>query len=121
MILSDYGIITALADGSLEITPRGDGLIRSASVDLRLGPVLKIEDRNAEGGWREHDLRESGPYRLYRATSSSPPRWSASALATRSGQRPARLRASWPANRLVRARVSRSRPPATSIPAGMAN
>ncbi len=64
MLLPDYLIRDRIKDGTLGVTPLMDGAIRPASVDLRLGPVLKIEDRNVESGWREHDLRES-PYRLY--------------------------------------------------------
>lgn len=64
MLLPDHIIRDYLAAGTLTIVPLMDGAIRPASVDLRLGPVLKIEDRNVEGGWREHDLREA-PYRLY--------------------------------------------------------
>lgn len=64
MILPDYIIRSSLADSSLEITPLDDTAIRPASVDLRLGPTLLIEDVNEPTGWREFDLR-SGPYRLY--------------------------------------------------------
>lgn len=65
MILPDHQIRSYLADGTLTITPLDDGAVRAASVDLRLGPELRIEDRNVPGGWRVHDLREHGDYRLY--------------------------------------------------------
>jgi dCTP deaminase len=65
MILSDRNIRQFIADGALSITPLSEHAIRPASVDLCLGPELKIEDRNVPGGWRVHDLREGGEYRLY--------------------------------------------------------
>lgn len=64
-VLSDVSIREALAYGTIAITPLGGDAIRASSVDLRLGPILKIDDLNAPGGWRDHDLRE-GPFRLYR-------------------------------------------------------
>lgn len=64
MILSDRDLRAYLADGIIEITPLADDAIRMASVDLRLGPVLMVEDLNEPTGWRTYDLRE-GPYRLY--------------------------------------------------------
>lgn len=63
-ILSDRTIREYLAAGTLEITPLGEGAVRPASVDLRLGPTLLVRDPNAPNGWREHDLRES-PFRLF--------------------------------------------------------
>ena len=65
MILSDANIRQYIEYGRLSITPLDDAAIRPASVDLKLGPVLKVADPNADGGWRIHDLREHGPFRLY--------------------------------------------------------
>jgi dCTP deaminase len=65
VLLPDHLIRDYLANGTIDITPFDPAAVRPASVDLRLGPVLKIEDRNVEGGWREHDLRDSNDYRLY--------------------------------------------------------
>lgn len=65
MILPDFVIRARIADGTLGVTPLAEGAVRPASVDLRLGPVLKVADPNADGGWRIHDLREQGTFRLY--------------------------------------------------------
>lgn len=66
-ILSDRDLRAALDAGIVEVTPLGDGAIRSSSIDLRLGPVLRIDDPNEPDGWRVHDLREA-PFRLYPGT-----------------------------------------------------
>lgn len=64
MLLPDHLIRDYLEASTIEITPLGTDAIRPASVDLRLGPTLRIEDQNAEGGWRDFDLR-AADYRLY--------------------------------------------------------
>lgn len=66
MILSDADIKAHMLAGDILVTPLGTDAVRPASVDLRLGPVIKIEDDNEPDGWRVHDLRAQGPYRLHR-------------------------------------------------------
>jgi len=64
-VLSDVDIRAALADGSIVITPLGDDAVRPASVDMRLGPLLKLATLQEDEPWRCIDLRE-GSYRLSR-------------------------------------------------------
>jgi dCTP deaminase len=54
-----YGSIDPLA-----IRPMGADALQPASVDLRLGPVIKIAE--PDGGHREHHLIDQGPYLLGR-------------------------------------------------------
>lgn len=63
MILSHLDITRWLDDG-LVIRPMGHGALQPASVDLRLGAVLKIAQ--ADGRHRIHDLTSDGPYLLPR-------------------------------------------------------
>jgi dCTP deaminase len=51
-------------DSPLVIRPMGFDALQPASVDLRLGPVIKIAE--ADGGYREHHLIDQGPYLLAR-------------------------------------------------------
>lgn len=67
-ILSDVSIRHQLARApgrALVIRPLGEGAVRPASVDLRLGPVLLIAE--PDGGHRRHHLTDDGPYRLERS------------------------------------------------------
>lgn len=61
MILSDSAIEKRLLDGSLVIEPLAIGSIQPASVDLRLGNLIKIATPD---GYRDHDLAVDGQYRL---------------------------------------------------------
>jgi dCTP deaminase len=64
-VLTDHDLNDYLADGILTITPLDPGQVQPGSVDLRLGRLIKIDDPNADGGWRDHDLINDGPYRLF--------------------------------------------------------
>lgn len=61
MILSDSAIEKRLLDGSLVVKPLAIGSIQPASVDLRLGGLIKIATPD---GYRDHDLNADGQYRL---------------------------------------------------------
>lgn len=65
MILPDALIRDRLAGGGLVITPLGDDAVRPASVDLRLGPVIKVAQLQTGEPWRVYDLRDAS-YRLSR-------------------------------------------------------
>lgn len=57
-VLSDVSIRAALDDGTIVITPLAPNAVQPASVDLRLGPVLKIAEFL---GHRIHHLVDDGP------------------------------------------------------------
>lgn len=61
MILSDASIEKRLLSGSLVVEPLFLGAIQPASIDLRLGNLIKIANPD---GWVELDLEKTGRYRL---------------------------------------------------------
>lgn len=63
-VLSDRDIRTAMEYDGLVIRPMGADALQPASVDLQLGPVIKIAQ--ADGGHREHHLIDQGAYLLAR-------------------------------------------------------
>lgn len=74
MVLSDRDIRRQIAQGRIVIEPHDDDAIQPASVDLRLGSPLLIEDtarlalidprQQSDMQWREVELDESVPYAL---------------------------------------------------------
>lgn len=58
MILPDHQIRLWIERGDIVVRPLAEGAIQPASVDLRLGPVLRIAESH---GHRVHDLQEHGP------------------------------------------------------------
>jgi dCTP deaminase len=63
-ILSDRDIEHWMHREGLIVRPLGEGAIQPASIDLRLGAVLKIAE--PDGGYRVHHLTDDGPYLLGR-------------------------------------------------------
>jgi dCTP deaminase len=61
MILSDSSIQKRLTSGSLVVKPLFLGAIQPASIDLRLGSLIKIANPD---GWVDLDLEQTGKYRL---------------------------------------------------------
>lgn len=64
-ILADVAIRAALESGRVMIRPLGEDAVQPGSVDLRLGPVLKIAQYR---GHRLHHLIDDGPYWLSQFT-----------------------------------------------------
>lgn len=58
-ILSDTDILARISDGSIAVRPLAENAVQPASVDIRLGPVLKIAEYR---GHRIHHLVDDGPF-----------------------------------------------------------
>lgn len=65
MILPDHELMTAITDGSLIVRPFAIDAVRPASIDVRLGAVLKIAEYR---GHRIHHLIDDGPFPLSQGT-----------------------------------------------------
>lgn len=61
-VLSDLGLRAALEARHLIVTPLGAGAIQPNSVDVRLGPLVKLATPD---GWRDHHLIDDGALRLH--------------------------------------------------------
>ncbi len=59
MILSDRELRVWLANGSIVVRPLAENAVQPASVDLRLGSLLRIAEYR---GYREHHLVDDGPF-----------------------------------------------------------
>lgn len=62
MILSDRDLRTALEARHLAVTPLGANAIQPNSIDVRLGPALKV---STPDGFVPHHLIDNGPLRLH--------------------------------------------------------
>lgn len=63
-ILADSEINRRLASGLLVVRPLMPNSVQPASVDVRLGPVVKIARRYGPTEHRDHHLIDDGPYTL---------------------------------------------------------
>lgn len=64
MILSDSEIEYRLKRGSLVVRPLMPNAVQPASLDVRLGTVLKVVQRYGPVAHRDHHLLDDGPYTL---------------------------------------------------------